>query len=135
MIASAIGFAAVFVLVLLRLPIAFAMGLVGMIGLVYETSYRASISMVSRLIIDTSQDYGLSVIPLFILMGLFVNKGGISRELYQVSNAFLGHFQGRSGHGHHRRLRGLCGDLWLFLGHGGDHVQGRHARDAQIRLC
>ncbi|EDQ03320.1 TRAP transporter, DctM subunit, partial [Sulfitobacter indolifex HEL-45] len=94
MIASAIGFAAVFVLVLLRLPIAFAMGIVGMIGLVYETSYRASISMVSRLIIDTSQDYGLSVIPLFILMGLFVNKGGISRELYQVSNAFLGHFRG-----------------------------------------
>jgi hypothetical protein len=94
MIASAIGFAAVFALVLLRLPIAFAMGLVGMIGLVYETSYRASISMVSRLIIDTSQDYGLSVIPLFILMGLFVNKGGISRELYQVSNAFLGHFRG-----------------------------------------
>ena len=45
MIASAIGFAAVFVLVLLRLPIAFAMGIVGMIGLVYETSYRASISM------------------------------------------------------------------------------------------
>jgi hypothetical protein len=34
------------------------------------------------------------VVPLFILMGLFVNKGGISRELYQVSNAFLGHFRG-----------------------------------------
>lgn len=94
MIESIIGFAAVFVLVLLRIPIAFAMGLVGMIGFTFETSYRASISMVSRLIIDTSQDYGLSVVPLFILMGLFVNKGGISRELYQVSNAFLGHFRG-----------------------------------------
>lgn len=94
MIESAIGFAAVFLLVLLRIPIAFAMGLVGMVGLAYETSYRAAISMVARLIIDTSQDYGLSVIPLFILMGLFVNKGGISRELYNVSNAFLGHFRG-----------------------------------------
>ncbi len=94
MIESAIGFAAVFVLVLMRIPIAFAMGIVGMIGLTYETSYRAAISMVGRLIIDTSQDYGLSVIPLFILMGLFVNKGGISRELYNVSNAFLGHFRG-----------------------------------------
>lgn len=94
MLESAFGFVAVFVLVLLRIPIAFAMGLVGMIGLMYETSYRAAISMVGRLIIDTSQDYGLSVIPLFILMGLFVNKGGISRELYQVSNAFLGHFRG-----------------------------------------
>lgn len=94
MLESAFGFVAVFILVLLRIPIAFAMGLVGMIGLMYETSYRAAISMVGRLIIDTSQDYGLSVIPLFILMGLFVNKGGISRELYTVSNAFLGHFRG-----------------------------------------
>lgn len=94
MLESFFGFIAVFLLVLLRIPIAFAMGFVGMVGLIYETSYRAAISMVGRLIIDTSQDYGLSVIPLFILMGLFVNKGGISRELYAVSNAFLGHFKG-----------------------------------------
>jgi len=33
-------------------------------------------------------------VPLFILMGLFVNKGGLSRELYQVSYAFLGHMRG-----------------------------------------
>ena len=76
------------------MPIAFAMAIVGMAGMTYETNFRAAISLVSRLIIDTSQDYGLSVVPLFILMGLFVNKGGISRELYQVSNAFLGHFRG-----------------------------------------
>ncbi|MBT5822867.1 MAG: TRAP transporter large permease [Rhodobacteraceae bacterium] len=94
MVESAIGFVAVFVLVLLRIPIAFAMGFVGMVGLAHETSYRAAISMVGRLLIDTSQDYGLSVILLFILMGLFVNKGGISRELYNVSNSFLGHFRG-----------------------------------------
>ena len=94
MIESLVGFAAVLVLVLLRVPIAFSMGLVGMVGYAYETSYRGAISIVARLIIDTSQDYGLSVVPLFILMGLFVNKGGISRELYQVSNAFLGHMRG-----------------------------------------
>lgn len=94
MIEAAIGFGIVLVLVLLRMPIAFAMGLVGMAGYMYETSFRGALSMVSRLIIDTSQDYGLSVIPLFILMGLFVNKGGISRELYQVSYAFMGHLRG-----------------------------------------
>lgn len=90
-----IGFAAVLGLVLLRMPIAFAMGLVGMIG--YWTvsgRFTGTISMVAKLVIDASQDYGLSVVPLFVLMGLFVNKGGISRELYQVSNAFLGHFKG-----------------------------------------
>lgn len=94
MIESLVGLAAVLVLVLLRMPIAFAMGLVGMIGYMLETSYRGAISMVARLVIDTSQDYGLSVVPMFILMGLFVNKGGLSRALYQASNAFLGHFRG-----------------------------------------
>jgi len=89
-----IGFAAVLILVLLRMPIAFAMGLVGMLGYAHLNSTRGAISMVGRLIIDTSQNYGLSVVPLFILMGLFVNKGGLSRELYQVSFAFLGHLRG-----------------------------------------
>ncbi|MDU8925826.1 TRAP transporter large permease [Alisedimentitalea sp. MJ-SS2] len=94
MIEGMIGFACVLALVLVRVPIAFAMGLVGMIGYTLESSYRGAISMVARLIIDTAQDYGLSVVPLFILMGLFVNKGGISRELYAAANAFMGHFKG-----------------------------------------
>lgn len=97
-----IGFAIVLVLVLLRLPIVFAMGLVGTLGFAYERGgsifdergLRAGLSMAGRQITDTAQDYGLSVIPLFILMGLFVNKGGMARELYAVSNAFLGHMRG-----------------------------------------
>ncbi len=89
-----IGFAAVLALVLLRMPIAFAMGVVGMVGYALENNFRGAISMVGRLIIDASQDYGLSVVPLFVLMGLFVNKGGLSRELYQASYAFMGHFRG-----------------------------------------
>ena len=91
---SLIGFAAVLVLVLLRMPIAFAMGLVGIVGYAGETSTRAAVSMAARLIIDTAQNYGLSVVPLFILMGLFVNKGGLSRELYRASYAFMGHMRG-----------------------------------------
>jgi len=93
-IEALIGFAVVLALVLLRMPIAFAMGLVGMLGYAHLNSFRGSISMVGRLIIDTSQNYGLSVVPLFILMGLFVNKGGLSRELYQLSFTFLGHLRG-----------------------------------------
>lgn len=94
MLTAIIGFAAVLGLVFLRMPIAIAMALVGTVGYAYETSGRAAISMAGRLIIDTSQDYGLSVVPLFILMGLFVNKGGLSKELYRASHAFLGHFRG-----------------------------------------
>jgi tripartite ATP-independent transporter DctM subunit len=102
MTAALIGFAVVLTLVLMRMPIVFAMGLVGTLGFAYERGgamlsgrgINAAMSMVGRQITDTAQDYGLSVVPLFILMGLFVNKGGLSRELYAVSNAFLGHFRG-----------------------------------------
>ena len=94
MTAAIIGFIAVLALALMRMPIALAMGIVGVIGYAQETSWRAAISMAGRLIIDTAQNYGLSVIPLFILMGLFVNKGGLSRELYQASYALLGRFRG-----------------------------------------
>ena len=94
MLLSVLGLGAVLVLVFLRMPIAIAMGLIGFAGYAEVRGFRASISMVGRLIIDTAQDYGLSVVPLFILMGLFVNKGGLSRELYQVSYAFLGHLRG-----------------------------------------
>ncbi len=94
MIEALIGFLAVLVLVLMRVPIAFAMGLVGTIGYMQERNFSGAMSMVGRQIMDTAQDYGLSVVPLFILMGLFVNKGGLSRELYQLSNSFLGHMRG-----------------------------------------
>ena len=102
MTVALIGFFVVLALVLLRLPIAFAMGLVGTLGFAHtrggsildERGLQASISMVGRQITDTAQDYGLSVIPLFILMGLFVSKGGMARELYAASNAFLGHMRG-----------------------------------------
>jgi len=94
MTTALIGLFAVLILVLLRMPIAFAMGVVGMLGYMLETSFRGAMSMVGRILIDASQDYGLSVVPLFILMGLFVNRGGLSRELYQVSFSFLGHMRG-----------------------------------------
>ncbi|MEM8739849.1 MAG: TRAP transporter large permease [Pseudomonadota bacterium] len=102
MTAALIGFAIVLLLVLLRMPIVFAMGLVGTLGFVIERGgslfsergMRAALSMVGRQVMDTAQDYGLSVVPLFILMGLLVNKGGLARELYAASNAFLGHRRG-----------------------------------------
>lgn len=102
MTAALIGFALVLILVFMRMPIVFSMGLVGTLGYAYERGgaifdergLKAAMSMVGRQITDTAQDYGLSVVPLFILMGLFVMKGGLARELYAVSNAFLGHMRG-----------------------------------------
>ncbi|GHF72181.1 TRAP transporter large permease [Seohaeicola zhoushanensis] len=94
MIEALIGFSAVLVLVFLRTPIAFAMGIVGVAGYAAETNMTASLSLASRIIADTAQDYGLTVIPLFILMGMFVNQSGMSTEIYRVSHATLGHLRG-----------------------------------------
>lgn len=94
MITSLIGFAAVLVLAFMRMPLGIALGLVGVIGFTYESSFRAALSSASRLVIDAGQSYELSVVPLFILMGLMVERGGMARELYRAAYVFLGHRRG-----------------------------------------
>lgn len=94
MVTSILGLAAVLILSLLRVPIAIAMSVVGVLGYAMETSMSASISMAARLITDAAQDYSLTVVPLFVLMGLFVNKGGMADELYEAAYSFLGHLRG-----------------------------------------
>lgn len=94
MIEALIGFAAVLVLAFMRMPLGLALGLVGVIGFAHLASYRAAISSAARLVIDAGQSYGLSVVPLFILMGLMVERGGMARELYRAAYVFLGHRKG-----------------------------------------
>ncbi|MDD9910039.1 MAG: TRAP transporter large permease [Ahrensia sp.] len=94
MTAALIGFAAVLVLAFMRMPLGVALGLVGVVGFAELSSYRAAISSAARLVIDSGQSYGLSVVPLFILMGLMVERGGMARELYRAAYVFLGHRKG-----------------------------------------
>ncbi len=91
-----LGFLVLLALIFARMPIGFAMAFVGFFGFAMLNDYNwvASLSMASRRIIDTSQDYSLSVIPLFILMGNLVTRSGLSKELYNASHAFLGHLRG-----------------------------------------
>ena len=94
MIISLIGFGAILTLAFMRMPLGFALGLVGFIGFAELSSYRAAISNAARLVIDSGQNYGLSVLPMFILMGLLVERGGMARELYRAAYVFLGHRRG-----------------------------------------
>lgn len=100
-----VGFAILLLLIIVvRIPIAFSMGIVGFTGFavlqgltfdnIMDFRWNASLSMASKRIIDTAQEYSLSVIPLFILMGNLVTKSGLSQELYRASYAFLGHKKG-----------------------------------------
>ena len=93
---SLLGFAAVLILAFLRLPIAFAMGIVGVVGFAALNGWRwkASLSPAAGTVLDTLQTESLSVIPLFILMGMLVSRAGLAKELYRASHAFLGHRKG-----------------------------------------
>lgn len=98
MTASLIGFAAIFLLALLRVPLAFAMGLVGFVGVGYLISWPAALANVSQVVFETGFAYTLSVIPLFILMGNFVARAGLAHELFQAAYAFIGHVRGGLAH-------------------------------------
>ena len=89
-----LGVAAAFFLIFARVPLAIALGVVGFIGFGMLTSWRPAFSMVALITKSSVLNYYLSVIPLFILMGNFLTKAGISRELYAVAYAFLGHLRG-----------------------------------------
>ncbi len=89
-----IGFAIVLVFAFLRMPLGVALGIVGLVGFSELSNYRAGMANAARLVIDSGQSYGLSVVPLFILMGLMVDRGGMAKELYRAAYAFLGHRKG-----------------------------------------
>ncbi|MFT7214004.1 MAG: C4-dicarboxylate transporter DctM subunit, partial [Granulosicoccus sp.] len=81
MTVALIGFAAVLILAFFRMPLGIALGLVGVVGFGQLANYKAAMSSAARLVIDAGQSYGLSVVPLFILMGLMVERGGMAKEL------------------------------------------------------
>lgn len=94
MIESAIGAIAFLTLSFLRVPIAFSMGLVGFLGVVYMIGFNAASAMIAQTAYETGRSYTLSVIPLFVLMGNFVVRARIADELFTAAQAFLGHRRG-----------------------------------------
>lgn len=88
-----LGFAAMFALMALRVPIAVAMGLVGLVGFALMRSWPAAFSSAAGEFTDIGA-YTLSVVPLFVLMGNFVTRAGMSRDLYQAAYALIGHRRG-----------------------------------------
>ncbi len=89
-----IGLTALLVLAFLRVPIAFAMAIVGFLGMAWVGNPVAAMYNVGQTAFDAAINYELSVVPLFILMGNLVARAGLAHELYNASYAFLGHRRG-----------------------------------------
>lgn len=94
MIACFLALTAMMALSFLRLPISLAMGVVGFVGLWMLKGLTPSIASVTAVIYDSGFDYTLSVIPLFILMGNFITRAGMSEEVFATAYAWFGHWRG-----------------------------------------
>src|SRR6202521_5204139 len=92
-----LGFVALFALMLLRVPVGMAMGLVGVTGFGYLVGFSPALKLVGLTSMRTVTDYTFGVIPMFLLMGAFVSNSGMSRELFRAANSFVGHFRGGLG--------------------------------------
>jgi C4-dicarboxylate transporter DctM subunit len=83
-----------FVLFFLGMPVGFAMAVVGFCGFSYVVSLKAAINMIGADIWGTFSHYGLTVIPLFVLMGYIAFNAGIAERLYGAAYKWLGHWPG-----------------------------------------
>lgn len=91
-----IGLAAMMLLALLRVPMALAMGIVGVVGYAYmrDWNWVPAVAIVQTKVYEIGRNYALAVVPLFILMGAFVTRSGMSQELFRAAHAFVGHLRG-----------------------------------------
>jgi C4-dicarboxylate transporter DctM subunit len=92
-----LGFVALFALMLLRVPVGMAMGLVGVSGYAYLMGGVPALKLIGQTSMRTVTDYTFGVIPMFLLMGAFVSTSGVSRELFRAANTLVGHWRGGLG--------------------------------------
>lgn len=89
-----VAMAGLFGLILLRVPVAIAMGLAGLFGYAAIDGWENALIAAGSTPYDLTDKYALTVVPLFVLMGVVASKAGMSAELYRAANAVFAGFRG-----------------------------------------
>ena len=89
-----LGFVALLILLAFRMPIGVAMLTVGMAGYISIAGLPALLSYLKTEMYWRYTTFDLSVVPLFVLMGQFAAKAGLSQALFRAANVWLGHLRG-----------------------------------------
>ena len=87
-------FAVMILLMALRVPIAVAMFIPGLVGYWLMSDINTTLNFLKGSAVARLTVYELSVIPLFLLMGQFATQGGLSRDLFKAAAALVGHVRG-----------------------------------------
>ena len=93
-IVGVLGVAGLLALIFARVPVGVALGVTGVAGYAALDGWQRALLVLGRTPYDLASAYSLSVLPLFILMGLVASHSGMARELFQAANAL---FSGRRG--------------------------------------
>jgi C4-dicarboxylate transporter, DctM subunit len=89
-----VGFGVLFVLIALRVPIGVAMIAVGMGGYLTIAGTTSLLSFLKTEMYWRFSSFDFSVIPLFLMMGNFATRAGVTAALFRAASAFIGHFRG-----------------------------------------
>ncbi|MDN3519564.1 TRAP transporter large permease [Aquisalimonas lutea] len=93
-IIGVVGLVALLALIALRVPVAIAMGIVGVVGSYVLQGWFSLGFILGSQPFDTVSAYSLSVVPLFVMMGAFAARAGLSAALYQSLHMLIGHWRG-----------------------------------------
>ena len=94
LLTGVIGLAALVALIVIRMPIAYAMILVGGVGVSILNGPDIFLAQLKNLAYSQFSIYDLSVVPMFVLMGSIATQAGLSRDLFAAANAWLGWLRG-----------------------------------------
>ena len=89
-----VGVIALFAAILAGINVMVALGAVGAIGLVSVVGFQAATSMLSTVFFETTHSFHFSVIPLFLLMGMFAMRAGLGEDLFDAANKWFGRLPG-----------------------------------------
>jgi C4-dicarboxylate transporter DctM subunit len=89
-----VGFAVLFLLIALRVPIGVSMIAVGMVGYTSIAGWVPLLSFLKTEAYWRFSSFDFSVVPLFLMMGNFANRAGVTTALFRAASAFIGHFRG-----------------------------------------
>ena len=84
-----IGLAVLLVLIFAGIPVGFSMGICGFLGTVYMLGFSIAVPQLHTTFYSVTSEYGLTVLPFFILMGFFASLGGATDELYVTAEKWL----------------------------------------------
>jgi C4-dicarboxylate transporter, DctM subunit len=94
LVIGALGIVALFVLILLQVPIGFAMIIVGVVGYALQAGWGPAVTILASEPSGLLASVDLATVPLFLLMGTFASAAGFSRDVYNAAAALLGHRRG-----------------------------------------